>query len=72
MQDAVRFAAATVLIASDMEKATRWASDALDTVGAPYIEAGTTSQNLMLMATGMDLGLGLWKICFENPVPLSN
>jgi len=56
LQDAVRSAAATVLIASDMEKATRWASNALDTIGAPYIEAGTAAQNLMLMATGMGLG----------------
>ncbi|MFW9915942.1 MAG: nitroreductase family protein [Candidatus Thorarchaeota archaeon] len=39
-----------------MEKATRWASNALDAVGAPYMETGAAAQNLMLMATTMNLG----------------
>jgi SagB-type dehydrogenase family enzyme len=56
LQDAVRSASATILFASDVEKATRWASNALDAVGAPYMETGAAAQNLMLMATAMGLG----------------
>ncbi|MFX0116748.1 MAG: SagB/ThcOx family dehydrogenase [Candidatus Hodarchaeota archaeon] len=56
LQDAVRSASATILFASDVEKATRWASSALDAVGAPYMETGAAAQNLMLMATAMGLG----------------